>query len=180
MVGDNDVGSAPVGQGDFGRVADAGVDGDDEGSALGDKTLDSQRSHTMAFGNGVRQVGDHAGTEALEGFAEDRGGGDAVDVEVAEDGDGFPGADSRGEPGQGGIDTGKGIGRVGYVGRIEEPGQLGRIADATGQQQLDGGGRQVDREAVAFGPRREQPAPRRRSMPGGGHGLDRVNTITEL
>ena len=59
----------------------------------------------MAFGDGVRQVGDHAGAEALQSFAEDSGSSDAVDVEVAKDRDGFPVADSRGETGQGGVDA---------------------------------------------------------------------------
>ena len=134
----------------------------------------------MAFGHRVGQVGDHVGAEAIECFAEDRGPGDAVDVEVAEDSDGFPGANGGCQSRQGGINSGKRIGRVWQIGRVEEPGQRRIVADAPGQEQLNGGGGQAGPEAVAVGPGREQPAPGRGSMLRGSHSPDRVKTITEL
>ena len=80
--------------------AGAAVGGDDEGDALGGEGVDGGGVDAVAFGEAVRQVGNgrremgDAGQFA-EAFDEDGGGGDAVDVEVAVDGDGLAGADRR-------------------------------------------------------------------------------------
>ena len=89
VVEDDDFEAERVRVGDFGDGTDPAVGGDQEMGALVTQLLHGAEVQTVALREPVRDVVDAVGAERLQALVEDGDGRDAVDVEVAEERDGF-------------------------------------------------------------------------------------------
>ena len=114
---------------DFVDGAGAAVDGDEEGGAVAVESRDGGRVEAVAFAEAIGDIGDDAGAQRAQRLGHEGDGGDAVDVEVAEDGDRLAGRRGAGEAGDGFVDIGQREG-VALVVAVEECLRLGSGGDA--------------------------------------------------
>ena len=98
MVDDNDFGAASVGGLDGRAGGGAAIDGDDEPCTLLGKPGERRRRRAVAFAEAVGDVGCRNLAVGAQEALDERHRGCAVDVVIAENGDGLARDDGAGEP----------------------------------------------------------------------------------
>jgi hypothetical protein len=145
MIEDDDIDAAPAERGDGVDGGGAAIDGQEQsGGELVEALFDPIRAQAVTFLQAMRQVAVRVPAEPGQDFGQEGGGGDAIDVVVAEDDDWFPGVAGAEEA----VDRGGHIGQLERVGKIAEAGfeeilDLRRFAQAAVEEALDEEGRQV-------------------------------------
>ena len=163
MVGDDDLGTGTARIRNYVGIADTAIHGYDQRGALRDQPLDRLGGHSVALGNRMGQIGDNLRAQAVQGFCQYGGPGDAIDVKISEYRYRFSRLDRPGQTRNGCFYSSQQIRGIRQSAGVKELIKRFGGADAARQQQLDSRRREAGRQPMPINGRRRQPPLRFRS-----------------